>query len=92
MVVLFTEKKTRSANVIGELKGNRIPEEIVIATKACESFKEVEIIQKNGIKLKSVIVNSITITATLRSLIVLFIEHPLLLQQHLNKCYKHYNN
>lgn len=30
MQVLFSEKKTRSANVIGELKGNRIPEEVVL--------------------------------------------------------------
>ncbi len=30
MVVLFREKKTRSANVIGDLKGTRFPEEIVV--------------------------------------------------------------
>lgn len=30
MAVLFSEKKTRSANVIGELKGKKVPEEIVL--------------------------------------------------------------
>lgn len=57
--------------------------------KAPALFSDVEIIHKNGIKLTTVKPNRIKKIDVFFSLRFLFIEHPFLLKDHLDQCYRY---